>query len=629
MNSENPTANPINILLVDDNPDNLRLLSNMLTEHGYQTRRVISGRMALQAAKATNFDLILLDINLPQMDGYEVCRQLKADSQTANIPVIFISAFNEVLDKVKAFSVGGADYISKPFQLEEVLARVENQVKIFNLQQQLQKLNANLEQKVSERTKELQIANQKLKQYQQKLLNRSLKDSVTNLDNKISFMGQLRQAVKQIQIQPDYGFALLVFDCYCPQSKNEAFDLKVEDSIALTMADRLSNSATSSRVIARLGDNEFVIIIDGVRTLERATEIAEKIQAKLTLPLDFNAQKLEIEVHYGIGLGIKDSEQSEQILKNARTLARQAKNESYCNLQRFQQEIDLNESTPRWDLLSSRDHPSRSNYFNIVTEFESAFKRQELTLLYQPIISLDTGEIKELEVVSAWSERPGKIISSSELARAIQQKGPLSLSVLKWMFQAADSDFKKWQEIILWHEDLSHIDENIAIRFKLLDPQLWRPNLIQELEQITANLEIDRTSIILEIPEAFVQENTILASQISQQLNQLGFYLSIDNLSPWYLALNSQYNFLFNNLKLASSLTTKIDESPQKKAIIKKTLGLAHELNMTVTATNIETSQQLKSWQQLGCEFGTGNFFSKPVAPQEIENLIINNPWLM
>ncbi|MDP8965322.1 MAG: response regulator, partial [Cyanobacteriota bacterium] len=121
-----------NILIVDDTPENLRLLSNALRERGYKVRSVINGAMALMGAKAAPPDLILLDINMPDMNGYEVCQAFQADEKTCEIPVIFISALDEVLDKVKGFAVGGRDYITKPFQLEEVLARIENQLTIRN-----------------------------------------------------------------------------------------------------------------------------------------------------------------------------------------------------------------------------------------------------------------------------------------------------------------------------------------------------------------------------------------------------------------------------------------------------------------------------------------------------------------
>jgi two-component system, sensor histidine kinase and response regulator len=125
------------IFVVDDKPDNLRLLSAILTERSYEVRGVTNGSTALMGIQAQTPDLILLDIMMPEMDGYEVCRRLKANPQTQAIPIIFLSAMNEVVDKVKAFNLGGVDYITKPFQVEEVLARIENQLAIRRLQSQL------------------------------------------------------------------------------------------------------------------------------------------------------------------------------------------------------------------------------------------------------------------------------------------------------------------------------------------------------------------------------------------------------------------------------------------------------------------------------------------------------------
>lgn len=148
-----------NILLVDDTPDNLRLLSAMLTQLGYEIRRVINGQTALKTAQAAPPDLILLDIMMPDINGYEVCQHLKASEKTRDIPVIFISALDEVLDKVKAFAVGGVDYITKPFSEEEVFARVENNLTIRRLQTQLTEQNVRLQQQIS-----LSEASQKARQ---------------------------------------------------------------------------------------------------------------------------------------------------------------------------------------------------------------------------------------------------------------------------------------------------------------------------------------------------------------------------------------------------------------------------------------------------------------------------------
>ncbi len=153
MNNNQSETNQGNILIVDDTPENLQVLSATLSERGYKVRGVIKGQMAIRAAKSAPPDLILLDIRMPEMDGYEVCERLKADPQTRDIPIIFISALDEVLDKVKAFKAGGVDYITKPFQVEEVLARVENQLMICRLSQKLQEQNQQLQQEIQERLK--------------------------------------------------------------------------------------------------------------------------------------------------------------------------------------------------------------------------------------------------------------------------------------------------------------------------------------------------------------------------------------------------------------------------------------------------------------------------------------------
>jgi adenylate cyclase len=132
------------ILVVDDSVDNLQLLTSILTRRDYAVRPATSGQAALQTAKVELPDLILLDILMPFMDGYEVCERLKADERTRDIPVIFVSALGEVFDKVRAFSVGGVDYIPKPFHLREVLARVETHLALRRLQQELQERNAQI-----------------------------------------------------------------------------------------------------------------------------------------------------------------------------------------------------------------------------------------------------------------------------------------------------------------------------------------------------------------------------------------------------------------------------------------------------------------------------------------------------
>lgn len=141
MKSDRISPEQAKILIVDDEPDNLRLLSQILVKQGYEVRKAINGSTALMGVEKFAPDLILLDVNMPGMNGYEVCKKLKGDRKTKQITVIFLSASDRVMDKVQAFEVGGVDYITKPFQVPEVLARVETHIKIKRFNQMRETLS--------------------------------------------------------------------------------------------------------------------------------------------------------------------------------------------------------------------------------------------------------------------------------------------------------------------------------------------------------------------------------------------------------------------------------------------------------------------------------------------------------
>jgi two-component system, sensor histidine kinase and response regulator len=150
-------------MAVDDQPANLKLLEDLLNQQGHLVRSFPRGRLALDAAARNPPDLFLLDINMPEMSGFEVCEILKADAKLASIPVIFLSALADTQDKVQAFRCGGVDYVTKPFQVDEVQARVETHLRIHRLQKQLQLHTNHLEELVASRTRELAETQSRLK----------------------------------------------------------------------------------------------------------------------------------------------------------------------------------------------------------------------------------------------------------------------------------------------------------------------------------------------------------------------------------------------------------------------------------------------------------------------------------
>jgi PAS domain S-box-containing protein len=170
-NAEKHITEPGEILIVDDDHASLQLLTEILGSHGYRVRPASSGRLALRSVVIARPDLILLDVKMPDIDGYEVCRRLKAEQASCDIPVIFISGLYGTAEKVKGFDAGGVDYITKPLQPEEILARVKTHLELNRLQLQMKKAYEEVELQVRQRTAELYMVNAELRESERKFKN--------------------------------------------------------------------------------------------------------------------------------------------------------------------------------------------------------------------------------------------------------------------------------------------------------------------------------------------------------------------------------------------------------------------------------------------------------------------------
>lgn len=265
MNSNTVLTQEADILVVDDVHENIRLLSTMLADVGFCVRKAISGKMALTAVKALVPDLILLDINMPDMNGYEVCKTLKQNPETQHIPVIFISAIDRVEDKVKAFQMGGVDYITKPFQFEEVIARIKNQLEIRKLQHDILLQNEQL--KATKR--ELEQTQAQLVQRQKMLgLSQFVAGMFHELNNPMTFIsGNLDPACEYIR---DLMEVINLYRQEYPRpSANIAtaiaeldLDFAIEDLRQLmesmkTGVNRIATIMTALRTFSRLNEAEI------------------------------------------------------------------------------------------------------------------------------------------------------------------------------------------------------------------------------------------------------------------------------------------------------------------------------------------------------------------------------------
>lgn len=306
------------ILAIDDEPNNLVLLQRILTSHGYEVKLETNGITAIAAAKENPPDLILLDIFLPEMDGYEICRKLKEIEQVKAVPVIFISALSDVLDKVKAFSVGGIDYITKPFDFEEVLVRVKTHLKIRGLQTQLEEKTAILEAEVARRIK----AEEELKRL-------ASLDPLTGINNRRTFF-ELAEIELERAMRYGDSISLVMMDIDHFKEVNDCFGHIAGDQILIIFANLCKNNLRSFDLVARYGGEEFIALLP--RTdLQSGKLIADRIRLLIedkklicntnALSITISAGVAELDLSQPVTLP-KLIEQADQALYQAKRLGR-------------------------------------------------------------------------------------------------------------------------------------------------------------------------------------------------------------------------------------------------------------------------------------------------------------------
>ncbi|AFZ09072.1 response regulator receiver modulated diguanylate cyclase [Oscillatoria nigro-viridis PCC 7112] len=306
-----------NILIVDDTPDNLRLLAKILESQGYIVRKALNGRMALQGVHRDPPSLILLDINMPEMNGYEVCQKLKASEASAQIPVIFISALERLENKVRAFELGGVDYITKPFQEQEVLMRVKNQLLIQQQRQQLLEQNQRLEHEIQERLR----AEAEVRQL-------SVTDELTGLYNRRGFFLLAEQQLK-IARRTQTSYFILFADLDGLKNINDTLGHEMGDRVIVDAAQILKQTFREADIVARLGGDEFALFIPNF-----SGDSSTNFHARLQENIDrFNQQseRAYLSISLGVQFGDLNNEVLlEQLLAKADKLMYEHKHTKRC-----------------------------------------------------------------------------------------------------------------------------------------------------------------------------------------------------------------------------------------------------------------------------------------------------------
>ena len=591
MNHNHCTTQPIDILVVDDTAENVRLLSTILTREGYQVRKAINGQLALTAVQARLPDLILLDIMMPDMDGYAVCAYLKKMPSTAEVPVIFLSALDDAFDKVKAFKVGGADYMTKPFHFEEVLVRVQHQLALRAAEQKIHLLNAYLEERVIERTQQLEIANVRL-------LEMALCDSLTQLANRAAFIDRLGEALTQLQTQPDSRFSVLFLDCDRFKIVNDSLGHFMGDQLLVAIAQRLKQHLRQSDTLARLGGDEFAILLTHAIDQDSTIQFAEEILAAFIEPFTLQDHQVFINVSIGIAFGKTDYNKPEHLLRDADTAMYHAKAAGKAQYRIFEATM----------------YRAALQLLQIETDLRRAIRQQEFSLNYQPIVALDSGKIAGLEALIRWNHPDRGFIPPSSFIPVAEETG-LIADIGTWVLREACHQIRNWQK-------QGVIDPDFSVSVNLSARQFAQNNLMEQITHILAEADLSPSCLKLEVTESAIMDNPKSAADILAKLRQQQIQLSMDDFGTGYSSLSYLQSFPMDYLKIDRSFVMSLDGTEAQLGLIPIIVKIAQTMNMQVVAEGIETLEQFAQLRSLNCDFGQGYFFSKPLTAEKVVELI-------
>lgn len=607
------------ILIVDDNTNNLRVLFNLLKKSGFRVLVATDGKNALDKVNQTYPDLILLDVMMPELSGFEVCRQLQANPNTQEIPVIFMTALSENEDKVKGLKLGAVDYITKPFYQEEVLSRIQLHLKLRSLTQnlreknkqlhkevqarllaetQLKHLNEDLENRVLERTEQLSSALEKLQAREEQLSYEASHDHLTGLYNRLWVTQYLSTLLDDVSSHSQINYGIFFLDLGHFKRVNDHLGHRIGDQVLKEVAERLLGCWQGQGQVARLGGDKFLLILHIYENIDLEA-IANRILEHLRLPITIGHYPISLHARIGIIPSILGYRQMTDILRDADIVMSEAKRAGktgYCILNPHLQSRALER-------------------IQLEAELPLAIQNHQFELHYQPIIALDNHQLVGFEALIRWQHpqrgliSPGYFIDLAEETGCIEELGFIALTLA-------------CQQLQQWHKQFPQT-QNLVINVNLSPLQLQNFHLLTTIITICRQHEILPHQLKLEVTESAFLENEGMPTKILQEIHHQGIKICIDDFGMGYSSLSRLHSFPVNTLKIDRCFISRLD-SAEGLAIIQTIISLAHHLGMDLVAEGIETEEQLKLVKDIGCECGQGFLFAKPLNPESATQFIEN-----
>lgn len=589
------------ILLVDDTPENLDVLSAVLEELGHQLLVATSGERALDLASKRLPDLILLDVMMPDLDGFEVCTRLKSQNNTAEIPIIFVTARTE--DISKGFQIGGADYITKPINADEVKARVSYQLERKQLLEELKSFNRELEIKVRERTAELTLANRQLREeinerrYMQDRLNYlATHDFVTRLYNRNALESHVSEMLAKAQLESRYSSFLLI-DIDRFRLINESCGSVAGDELLRQFADSVSGLLAREDFFARIGGDRFVIVAPTIMT-GKGLALAQSILNHLH---DFQFQWEEKQFSLDASIGAVELNESlfsfDQVMLLADETLYLAKQEGR-GLIRTQDDAQLHKANQRESI-------------NWASRLMDALKNDAFRLYFQfveNISSVETTSKTRVEIlIRLWDADNNRIIMPNEFIRPAERLH-LIPKIDRWVVDATLAFFANHPEFMAELELVSINLSAISIRDMAFS---------QFITQKLREYKIPPNKICFEITETEAIINVESAQAFMRSLNELGCHFALDDFGSGFASYAYLHKLFFDKIKIDGIFVRDMDSDPSHYAMVKSIIEMGHSLNKEITAEFVEHAGIADLLRDLGVKWAQGFHYHRPESLNE------------
>lgn len=704
------------ILIVDDNPNNLQVLMALLEQAGYKVRPALSGEVALRAVEVSLPDLILLDVRMPGIDGYETCRRLRENEKSRDIPVIFISAMNDMEDKLQGFRAGGVDYIAKPFQSEEVLARVMTHV-------QLHRIRCHMESMIKERTLQLsqsesryrvlfedspiailvfdtesleilavnggftrilgysadeaigrsldfattpkqkknlrsltrsltehskeaayterlqfyhhdgkvvdiegvlqtveygghraqmlmlqdvtagRLAEERLqlaaKEHQTELEQTANYDALTGLPNRAQLTARMRQGVEQVK-RTGSSMAVCYLDIDAFKTINENYGQAFGDLLLLNTAESLRCGLRGGDTLARIGGDEFALVLLGVNSDEELDQVLNGILARLGEPFIEDGITLTLSASIGVAVYPLDDVDPDTLLRHADQAMVMAKQGGKARWMRFDPDNDKLVRAQRETIELMR----------------AALGRREFILYYQPKVDVKNNMVVGAEALIRWQHPERGLLPPGVFLPQIEGDN-FMIELGDWVIDEALSQMARWR-----NEGL-----DLAVSVNVAALQLVQENFIARLHEL---LDLHPCTglgrLELEVLETSGLDDIAKVEQIISACRELGVGFSLDDFGTGYSSLTYLRKLSADTLKIDQSFIRDMMEDPGDLAIVSGVIGLASAFKRKVIAEGVETVAHGKLLLELGCPLLQGYGIARPMPAKDMPAWVKNWP---